>query len=233
MSSILKVEGLNAFIGQFHILYGVNLEVASGSITVILGRNGAGKTTTLRSIMGMVTKLQGSITFDGKELIGFAPETIARLGIGYVPEDQGIFSDLTVAENLRLVARSKEARAREEMVIELFPDLKAAWKRKGKALSGGQKQMLAIGRALINPNRLLLIDEPSKGLAPVVIEKVIQAIGKLKEHTTVILVEQNYLVASHLGERYYLLDNGQTVHAGTMAELEQNNDLRKRYLAVG
>ncbi|MCL4426328.1 MAG: ABC transporter ATP-binding protein [Firmicutes bacterium] len=233
MSSMLKVEDLHAFIGQFHILHGVNLGITTGSIAVILGRNGAGKTTTLRSIMGLVPKLEGSITFDGKELIGLTPEIIARLGIGYVPEDQAVFSSLTVAENLRLVARNKEARAREEMVLELFPDLKVAWTKKGKALSGGQKQMLAIGRALINPNRLLLIDEPSKGLAPVVIEKVIQAVSKLKDHTTVILVEQNYLVASHLGESYHLLDNGRTVHTGTMEELRQNDDLRKRYLAVG
>ncbi|MGB8953865.1 MAG: ATP-binding cassette domain-containing protein, partial [Tumebacillaceae bacterium] len=167
MTTLLKAENLQTFIGQYHILQGVNLAVEEGRVTVILGRNGAGKTTTLRTIMGLTPPKQGKVVFQGEEIQGMQTHLIAQKGIGYVPEDQGIFKDLTVEENMKLAIRHLDdaTRERQEFVLDLFPDLKIAWKRKGGNLSGGQKQMLSMSRAFVNDNRLLLVDEPSKGLA--------------------------------------------------------------------
>ncbi|KEO82613.1 ABC transporter ATP-binding protein [Tumebacillus flagellatus] len=232
--TLLRVEGLQTYIDQFHILQGVSLAVEPGRVTVILGRNGAGKTTTLRSIMGLTPPREGRVVYDGKEIQGLPPHAIARLGIGYVPEDQGIFKDLTVEENMKIAIRKLDAatQERQEFVLDLFPDLKIAWKRKGGNLSGGQKQMLSMARAFVNDNKLLLIDEPSKGLAPIVVEKVMEAIMELKKRTTIVLVEQNFLMASGVGDDVYILDDGHTVYQGTMAEIRGDEDLKKKYLGI-
>lgn len=231
---ILQLSHVQTFINQFHILQDVTLEVPEGEVTVILGRNGAGKTTTLRTIMGLTPPAGGSVQFEGVQLNGLPPYVIARLGIGFVPEDQGIFSDLTVEENLSLAMRKKDGatRARLQFVLNIFPDLESKLRQKSESLSGGQKQMLAIGRALINDNRLLLIDEPSKGLAPILVEKLAQAIREIKQHTTVVLVEQNFALASAVGERYVIIDDGHTVREGLMSELLQDRELLGRYLGI-
>lgn len=232
--TLLRVENLQTYIDQFHILQGVDLTVEPGRVTVILGRNGAGKTTTLRSIMGLTPPRAGRVVFQGRDIQGQPAHAIARLGIGYVPEDQGIFKDLTVEENMKLAIRKQDAatQERQAFVLDLFPDLKIAWKRKGGNLSGGQKQMLSIARAFVNDNQLLLIDEPSKGLAPIVVEKVMEAILELKKRTTIVLVEQNFLMASGVGEDVYILDDGHTVYRGTMADIRGDEDLKKKYLGI-
>ena len=231
---ILQLSHVQTFINQFHILQDVTLEVPEGEVTVILGRNGAGKTTTLRTIMGLTPPVGGSVQFEGVQLNGLPPYAIARLGIGFVPEDQGIFSDLTVEENLSLAMGKKDGatRARLQFVLNIFPDLESKLRQKSEGLSGGQKQMLAIGRALVNDNRLLLIDEPSKGLAPILVEKLAQAIREIKQHTTVVLVEQNFALASAVGERYVIIDDGHTVREGLMSELLQDRELLGRYLGI-
>jgi branched-chain amino acid transport system ATP-binding protein len=235
MTTLLKVDGIQTFIDQFHILQGVDLEVKAGGVTVILGRNGAGKTTTLRSIMGLTPPRQGKIVFEGREIQGMAPHVIAQQGIGYVPEDQGVFKDLTIEENIRIALRKNDDATKERLafVLELFPDLKIAWKRKGGNLSGGQKQMLSIARAFVNDNRLLLIDEPSKGLAPIVVEKVMESIMELKKRTTIVLVEQNFLMASGVGDDVYILDDGRTVHHSTMRDVREDENVKKKYLGIG
>ena len=235
MTTLLKVEQIQTYIDQFHILQGVNLEVQEGRVTVILGRNGAGKTTTLRSIMGLTPPREGKVVYQGQEIQGLPTHQIAQKGIGYVPEDQGIFKDLTVEENLKLAIRRPDdaTREREAFVLELFPDLKIAWKRKGGNLSGGQKQMLSIARAFVNDNQLLLIDEPSKGLAPIVVEKVMESILELKKRTTIVLVEQNFLMASGVGDDVFILDDGHTVYSGSMADVRTDDDLKKKYLGIG
>ncbi|MCD5325821.1 MULTISPECIES: ABC transporter ATP-binding protein [Pontibacillus] len=234
MEALLSVKGIETYIDQFHILHDIGFEVPKGEVTVLLGRNGAGKTTTLRTIMGLNPASQGQVTFKGEEITKLPPYQIARKGIGYVPEDQGIFAGLTVGENMK-VSMQKEDDAtleRMEWVLELFPDLKKFWKKPGGQLSGGQKQMLSIARAYMNENELLLIDEPSKGLAPIIVEKVMESIQQMKEKTTIVLVEQNFMMASKIGDRFYILDDGQTVHQGRMNELNENEGLRKKYLGI-
>ncbi|MFC4766013.1 ABC transporter ATP-binding protein [Effusibacillus consociatus] len=235
MKTLLKAENLQTYIGQYHILQGVEIEVKEGRVTVILGRNGAGKTTTLRTIMGLTPPREGRVIFQGEEIQGIAPYEVANKGIGYVPEDQGIFSDLTVEENMKLAMRKNEKATQDrlEFVLTLFPDLKIAWKRKGGNLSGGQKQMLSIARAFVNDNKLLLIDEPSKGLAPIVVEKVMESIRELKKHTTIVLVEQNFIMASGVGDDVFILDDGHTVYRGEMDEFKQDDALKKKYLGIG
>ncbi|WP_078594097.1 ABC transporter ATP-binding protein [Evansella clarkii] len=231
---MLKVNQLQTYIEQFHILQGVEFEVPEGQVTVILGRNGAGKTTTMRSIMGLTPAKSGEILFQGKNIMALPPYVTAKKGIGYVPEDQDIFGTLTVEENMR-VAMRKEDKAtleRQEWILSLFPDLKAAWKRKGGNLSGGQKQMLSIGRALVNETPLLLIDEPSKGLAPIMVKKVMEALQIIKNDTTVLLVEQNFMMASRIGDYFYILDEGRTVYQGEMEQLRKDEELRKKYLGI-
>jgi branched-chain amino acid transport system ATP-binding protein len=231
---MLKVNQLQTYIEQFHILQGVEFEVPEGQVTVILGRNGAGKTTTMRSIMGLTPAKSGEILFQGENIMALPPYVTAKKGIGYVPEDQDIFGTLTVEENMR-VAMRKEDKAtleRQEWILSLFPDLKAAWKRKGGNLSGGQKQMLSIGRALVNETPLLLIDEPSKGLAPIMVKKVMEALQIIKKDTTVLLVEQNFMMASRIGDYFYILDEGRTVYQGEMEQLRKDEELRKKYLGI-
>ncbi|MBL8118806.1 MAG: ABC transporter ATP-binding protein [Anaerolineae bacterium] len=233
MNNILEVRDIHTFIGQFHILEGVTVAVPQGSITVLLGRNGAGKTTTLKSIMGMTPPTRGSIVFEGQSLVGKRPYSIAQMGIGYVPEHRAIFKELSVAENLQIAERHKGDLARKaDLIFELFPDLKRLYHLPGGSLSGGQQQMLAIARALVPDNRLLLIDEPSEGLAPVIIEHLMSAIRKLAEQATVLLVEQNFRMASRLADRYVIIDEGHSPVSGLMADLRQDNEQIQRYLGV-
>jgi branched-chain amino acid transport system ATP-binding protein len=232
--SILEVEDLHTHIGQHHVLQGVSLRIRPDAVTVLLGRNGAGKTTTLRTIVGLLHPSRGVVRFAGREIHRQPPHEVARLGIGYVPEGQGIFATLTVDENLRVAMRREdaEARARRDRVLELFPDLGRLRQARAGTLSGGQRQMLAIGRALVNPNRLLLVDEPSNGLAPIVVEHLVEALRAMKAHATVLLVEQNLAMAEALGDDFYLLDDGRTVHRGSMAALAGDPALKKKYLGV-
>jgi branched-chain amino acid transport system ATP-binding protein len=232
--SILTINYLHTYIQQFHILQGVNIKVEPGGVTVILGRNGAGKTTTMRSIIGLTPGTSGEIIFQGQNIMGLPAYEVAKKGIGYVPEDQGIFGDLTVEENMRVAMRKEDSETldRQEWLLDIFPDLKVAWTRKGGNLSGGQKQMLSIARALVNDNSLLLIDEPSKGLAPIMVEKVMEALQIIKEKTTVLLVEQNFMMASMVGDTFYIIDDGQTVYDGPMEQLRKSEDLKRKYLGI-
>ncbi|MBT9172906.1 MAG: High-affinity branched-chain amino acid transport ATP-binding protein LivF [Syntrophomonadaceae bacterium] len=234
MKPVLKLENISSFIGPFHILQGVSLEVRPGEAVVVLGRNGAGKTTTLRSIMGLVKPAAGVLELEDQSLFGLPSHKIARLGLGYVPEDYGIFNLLSVEENLRLAAwrQDNATKERQEYILQLFPDLKAAYRRLASTLSGGQRQMLSIGRALLNENKVILIDEPSKGLAPIVVEKVCKALLEVKKNTNIILVEQNFNLACAVGDRFYILNDGRTVLDGGIASLAKDRELQKRYLGV-
>jgi branched-chain amino acid transport system ATP-binding protein len=240
--SLLSLKGVHTHIGAYHILHGVDLEVPAGQVTMLLGRNGAGKTTTLRTIMGLWAASSGEVSFDGRPIGGRAgqratPE-IAQLGIAYVPENMGIFSDLTVRENLLLAARSARTveqmdTVRLEWLFGLFPALRKFWLYPAGKLSGGQKQMLAIARAMVEEQRLLLIDEPSKGLAPAIVQNLIAALRELKRtQTTVLLVEQNFGVAKALGDHVAVMDDGRVVHAGAMAELADDEVLQQKFLGL-
>ncbi len=232
--AFLKVENIHTHINQFHILQGVSFAAEQERITVLLGRNGAGKTTTLKSIMGIHPITQGAITYKQEYISELPTYEIANKGIGYVPENQGIFGGLTVSENIEVAIKKKDEATMErlEWVVNLFPDLKTYYRKKGDSLSGGQKQMLAIARAYVNDIDLLLIDEPSKGLAPVMIEKVMASLMEIKRKTAVVLVEQNFRMASEIGDSYYILDEGKTVHKGMMSQLVQDSDIRRRFLGV-
>ena len=233
MSNILEVDQVHTFIGQFHILEGVSLQVKRDRITVLLGRNGAGKTTTLKTILGLTPPRHGRVLFDGKEINGYRSFDIAAMGIGFVPEHRAIFRNLSVGENLKIAERKKgDLERKSEFIFGLFPDLKRLIKLPGDHLSGGQQQMLAVARALVADNKLLLIDEPSEGLAPVLIEQMMEAIRVLSATTTILLVEQNFIMASKLAQDYYIIDDGKSVHAGAMADLVQNEELIHRYLGT-
>ncbi len=233
MVDILQVDAIQTFIGLFHILEGVSLAVPEGSITALLGRNGAGKTTTLKSILGLTPPREGRVVFAGRDVRGHRTYDIAALGIGYVPEHRAVFRDLTVEENLKIAERKKgDLALRSEMIFTLFPDLRRLIKLKGSQLSGGQQQMLSIARALVPENRLLLIDEPSEGLAPVIIEQLMDSIRRLSVHTTVLLVEQNFRMASQLADSYYLIDDGHTIQHGKMSDLVQDRATVQRYLGA-
>ena len=233
--NLLQLQDVHTHIGKYHILHGVDLEVEQGRIGVLLGRNGAGKSTTLRTIMGLWRASSGSVRFDAQDITRRSTPDIARGGIGYVPEDMGIFSTLKVRENMLLAARSGPMdESRLEWIFGLFPALKKFWDTPAGALSGGQKQMLAIGRALIEPRRLLLIDEPTKGLAPAVIQHMIDALLELKRNAiTVLLVEQNFHFARSLGDTVHILDDGKVVHRASMAELVDDEATQRRHLGLG
>lgn len=234
--NILEIQDIHTFIGQFHILEGVSLQAPRGSITALLGRNGAGKSTTLKSVLGLTPPRLGKVIFEGQEIQGKRAYDVANMGIGYVPEHRAIFRNLSVAENLKIAERRRgDLERKADFIFGLFPDLKRLYKLPGNHLSGGQQQMLAVARALVADNSLLLIDEPSEGLAPILIEQMMEAIRQLSAKTTVLLVEQNFYMASRLAQRYYILDDGKTVHAGEMAALVQDRELIQRYLgaAVG
>jgi len=233
MEPILTLDSIHTFIGQFHILEGVTLSVPRESITVLLGRNGAGKTTTLKSIIGLTPPRHGKVIFDGIELRGKRAYDIANLGIGYVPEHRAIFRNLSVLENLKIAEKKRgDLDRKADFIFSLFPDLKRLYRLPGNHLSGGQQQMLAVARALVADNKLLLIDEPSEGLAPILIEQMMEAIKELSKTTTILLVEQNFIMASQLGEFFYIIDDGKTVENGLMSELVNNQDLVKEYLGV-
>ncbi|MGI8858145.1 MAG: ABC transporter ATP-binding protein [Thermomicrobiales bacterium] len=230
---VLRVEDVHTYIGESHILQGVSFVVAPGRVTVLLGRNGAGKTTTLRSILGLAPAARGRIDLFGADVTREQPYRIVRRGVGYVPEDRDVFSTLTVAENLRLAQRPGADMARMTTVHELFPDLKARGGQRAGSLSGGQQQMVAIARALVNENRLLVIDEPSKGLAPVVIAQVTAALTAIKGTTTILLVEQNLSMAAALGDDAVIIDDGRTAYIGPMADVTADEELQARYLGAG
>jgi len=231
--SVLEVVDIHTFIGPFHILEGVELSVERGEIVALLGRNGAGKTTTLKTILGLTPPRSGSITFLGEDLAGLRPFQIAARGIGYVPERRGIFGGLSVEENLRLAERRRgDLARRRDFIFDLFPDLARLIDLPGTKLSGGQQQMLAVARVLVPDNELLLIDEPSEGLAPVLIEQMMTAIAELKASTTVILVEQNFLVASRLASRFVIIEEGTSVLAGAMDDLVDDEATIRRYLGA-
>jgi branched-chain amino acid transport system ATP-binding protein len=231
--SLLEVHQIDTFIGQFHILEGVSVDVQPGQITVLLGRNGAGKTTTLRSILGLTPPSSGEVRFRGERLNGRKPFQIAQMGIGYVPEHRAIFKELTVAENLRIAERrSGDLKARLDLIFDLFPDLQRLYQLKGGQLSGGQQQMLAIARALVPQNDLLLIDEPSEGLAPVIISHLMAVIKRLAQTSTVLLVAQNFRVASQLADHYVIIDDGHSVQRGAMSDLLRDPATIQRYLGV-
>jgi len=233
MENLLAVRDIHTFIGQFHILQGVTVEVPRGSITALLGRNGAGKTTTLKSVLGLTPPRQGKVILDGREIQGWRSFDIATMGIGFVPEHRAIFRDLSVAENLKIAERKKGDLARKsDLIFGLFPDLKRLINLPGTHLSGGQQQMLAVARALVADNKLLLIDEPSEGLAPVIIEQMMDAIRRLSADTTIVLVEQNFIVASQLAERYVIIEEGRSVQAGQMADLIHDQATIHRYLGA-
>ncbi len=230
---LLVVDQIQTYIGQFHILEGVSLSVPKGSITVMLGRNGAGKTTTLKSILGLTPPREGKIIFDGMEIQGKRAFNVANLGIGYVPEHRAIFRALSVMENLKLAERKKGDFDRNaEFIFNLFPDLERLSRLPGNHLSGGQQQMLAVARALVPDNKLLLIDEPSEGLAPILIQQMMEAIKLLSEKTTILLVEQNFIMASQLARNYTIIDDGKSVQAGSMADLVNSPDLIHQYLGA-
>jgi len=233
MDYILDVQDIHTFIGQYHILQGVNVRVPKGSITALMGRNGAGKTTTLKSILGLTPSRLGKIIFEGREIQQMRSFDIASMGIGFVPEHRAIFRDLSVEENLKIAERKKgDFISKQDFIFTLFPDLKRLIKLSGKNLSGGQQQMLAIARALVADNRLLLIDEPSEGLAPVLIEQLIKAIQQLSAESTVVLVEQNFLVASQLAEYYIIIEEGRSVKEGKVLDLVNDKATIHRYLGA-
>jgi branched-chain amino acid transport system ATP-binding protein len=231
---LLQLSGVNTHIGRYHILHGVDLAVRRGRLTMLLGRNGAGKTTTLRTIMGLWRRSAGEISFDGRPIGALATPDIARLGVAYVPETMGIFSQLTVRENLLLATGPAGFDAAHlEQVLGLFPVLRQKWQQAAGALSGGQKQMLAISRAMVEPRRLLIVDEPTKGLAPAVIQHLIDAFLRLKEtQTTILLVEQNFHMARSVGDDVAVMDDGRIVHSGTMAALAADETLQQQLLGL-
>ena len=235
---LLKLEGVHTHIGAYHILHGVDLQVPRGQLTLLLGRNGAGKTTTLRTIMGLWSASQGRITFDGQDITALHTPAIAARDIAYVPENMGIFADLTVKENMLLAARQARRagdmdEARLQWIFQLFPAVEKFWNHPAGKLSGGQKQMLAVSRAIVEPRRLLIVDEPSKGLAPVMIANMIAAFQQLKASgVTILLVEQNIHFAKQLGDSVAVMDNGRVVHAGTMQALAGDEELQQSLLGL-
>ncbi len=236
--NLLTLQGVHTHIGAYHILHGVDLVVPRGQLTMLLGRNGAGKTTTLRTIMGLWQASKGRVTFNGQDITALETPRIAGLNIAYVPENMGIFSDLTVKENMLLAARSAKTigqvdDARLKWIFSLFPAVEQFWNHPAGKLSGGQKQMLAVARAIVEPRELLIVDEPSKGLAPVIINNMIDAFAQLKASgVTILLVEQNINFAKRLGDSVAVMDNGVVVHAGSMRELAQDEALQHSLLGL-
>jgi len=231
---LLRLAGVHTHIGSYHITHGVDLDVRAGRLTMLLGRNGAGKTTTLRTIMGLWRASRGDIVFAGRSIAALPTPDIARLGIAYVPENMGVFSQLTVRENMVLATASgKFDEPRLAEVFGFFPILKTKWNDRAGLMSGGQKQMLAVARAIIEPRRFLIIDEPTKGLAPAVIARLIEAILRIKASaTTVLLVEQNFHMARAVGDDVAVMDDGVVVHRGAMADLAADEGLQTRLLGL-
>jgi branched-chain amino acid transport system ATP-binding protein len=230
---LLGVEELHAWYGESHILHGMSFAVGQGEVVTLLGRNGAGKTTTLRAIMGIIQQRQGSVVFRGAELVGLASNRIARLGIAYCPEERGIFASLDVEENLLLPPQVRAGGLDVEAIFALFPNLKERLHSQGTKLSGGEQQMLAIGRILRTGARLLLLDEPTEGLAPVIIQQIGRTIRALKgQGFTILLVEQNFRFASTVADRYYIMEHGRVVERFANSELDANIGKLHEYLGV-
>jgi branched-chain amino acid transport system ATP-binding protein len=230
---LLTVEDLHAWYGESHVLQGVNFIVRSGEVVTLLGRNGAGKTTTLKAIMGIVTRRAGSLRYEGHELISLTSDRIARLGLAFCPEERGIFASLTVEENLLLPPQVRPGGLSTERIFELFPNLKERLRSQGTKLSGGEQQMLAIGRILRTGARLLLLDEPTEGLAPVIIQQIGATIDMLKQQGfTILLVEQNFRFAATVADRHYVMENGRVVDQFANAELDANTNKLHDYLGV-
>src|SRR4051812_42823605 len=237
-SDLLRLQGVHTHIERYHILQGVDFGVPKNQLTMLLGRNGAGKTTTLRTIMGLWRASQGRIDFDGQDITQAATPQIAGRGVAYVPENMGIFADLTVKENMVLAARGARNAAaihseRLQWIFSLSPGVEKFWTPPAGKLSGGQKQMLAVSRAIVEPRELLIVDEPSKGLAPAIINNMIDAFAQLKaKGVTILLVEQNINFAKRLGDTVAVMDNGVVVHAGSMKELAENEELQHSLLGL-
>ena len=232
-AALLSVADLNAWYGESHVLHGAQFEVRRGEVVTLLGRNGVGKTTTLKSIMGMVARREGSIRFDGTQIIALPSDRIARLGVAFCPEERGIFASLNVHENLLLPPAVRPGGLTVEQVFELFPNLKERLSSQGTKLSGGEQQMLAIGRILRTGARLLLLDEPTEGLAPVIVQQIGHTISRLKaEGFTILLVEQNFRFASRVADRHYVMEGGRVVDMIPNAELESNLEKVHEYLGV-
>jgi branched-chain amino acid transport system ATP-binding protein len=231
---LLTLSGVHTHIGQYHILQGVDLAVPRGELTMLLGRNGAGKTTTLRTILGLWRASAGTVRFNGSDVTKLDTPAIASLGIAYVPESMGIFAGLTVRENLLLAAREGPLRdVRLDWIFKFFPPMKTFWELPAGNLSGGQKQMLAISRAIVEPRKLILIDEPTKGLAPAIIQNLIAAFAELKNsETTILMVEQNFHAAKTLGDSVAVMDAGRIVHTGPMADLAADEALQTKLLGL-
>jgi branched-chain amino acid transport system ATP-binding protein len=237
-NNLLELSGVHTHIGAYHILHGVDLCVPRGQLTMLLGRNGAGKTTTLRTIMGLWKASQGTVRFDGHDITAASTPDIAARQVAYVPENMGIFADLSVKENMLLAARQAKRlnqidSTRLQWIFSLFPAVEKFWNHPAGKLSGGQKQMLAVSRAMVEPRQLLIVDEPSKGLAPSMINNMIEAFAQLKATgTTILLVEQNINFAKRLGDHVAVMDNGQVVHAGSMQALAQDEGLQQQLLGL-
>jgi branched-chain amino acid transport system ATP-binding protein len=230
---LLSVRGLEAWYGESHVLHGIDLDVREGEVVTLLGRNGAGKTTTLKSIMGVIGKRKGSVIVEGKETIALPSRMIARLGIGYVPEERGIYASLSVEENLLLPPKIREGGLSVEQIFELFPNIRERLKSQGNKLSGGEQQMLAIGRILRTGAHLLLLDEPTEGLAPVIIDQIGATIRRLKqEGYTIVLVEQNFRFAATVADRHYVVEQGKVIDMIPNAELDANIEKLHGYLGV-
>jgi branched-chain amino acid transport system ATP-binding protein len=231
--TLLKVENLQAWYGESHILHGVGFEIGRGELVTLLGRNGAGKTTTLKSVMGIVEKRTGSVTFEGKQTVGQPSETIARLGLAYCPEERGIFSSLNVEENLMLPPMVRPGGMSLAEIYQLFPNLQERRRSQGTKLSGGEQQMLAIGRILRTGANLLLLDEPTEGLAPVIVQRIGEIIRQLKGRGfTILLVEQNFHFAATVADRHYIMEDGHVVDIMTAADVKQNIGKLQAYLGV-
>ena len=230
---ILRLDDVHTDIAQYHILHGVSLDVPEGGVHVLLGRNGAGKTTTLRTIMGLWRARKGAIVFRYHDITALSTPDIARLGVAFVPENMGIFGGLTVEENMRLAASGgRFDDQRLQRIFALFPAMEKFWRNQAYALSGGQKQMLAISRAIIEKRDLILIDEPTKGLAPAIIRAMIDAFREIAKETTILLVEQNFYFARALGETVAVIDDGRIVHRGSMAALAADEALQNEFLSL-
>jgi branched-chain amino acid transport system ATP-binding protein len=234
MTTVLRVENLHSYIQQFHVLQGTSFEAQEGEVTVILGRNGVGKTTLFRSILNVLKPTEGHVFFNGKEITGLPTYKVVRMGIAMVPSSRSVFGSLTVKENLKIAYRGKKADfdARLGSIFAIFPELERAYERSASSLSGGEREMLAIACSLVNRVQLLMLDEPSEGLSPLAVTKVMEALNKLKHETTILLVEQNFNAAKLVGDMCYFMDKGQITYQTRMDALKRDSGILKQHLGV-